>query len=423
MERAQNDPNGPRKVVQLRNIALLTFAVILYTVAATLSAQAQTYTVLFTFTAANIAWGMGPNSTLIQDAAGNFYGTTEYGGAYGHDRAPDGAGTVFQLDPNGNLRILYAFAKQYGDNDGLFPSSPLVRDAAGNLYGTTWAGGDPACFCGMVYKLGAHGLTVLHTFKTSDPGGNPSGGLFRQPWGVLYGTAFGDDSTPGSIFKLDASGNYTVLHRFLIDTGAGPVGPLVGGGTAGILYGVTNYGGGGTCGSGFGCGTVYKMTATGGETVLHRFNNGADGGYPVAGLLLDASGNLYGTASQGGDAICQCGVVFKIDLNGQYTVIHSFIRGADGATPKAGLVEDTAGNLYGTTSSGGASNVGTIFKIDTAGNETILYSFTGGADGASPNGLLLSGDGALYGTTFAGGDFAFRCSANAGCGVIFKVTL
>jgi uncharacterized repeat protein (TIGR03803 family) len=205
--------------------------------------------------------------------------------------------------------------------------------------------------------------------------------------------------------------SYRVLHTFATTTdGHNPVAgvtidPI------GNLYGTTAFGGDTPCPGNGGCGTVFKVSRTGVETVLYNFSGEAGGGYPDAGLVRDAAGNLYGTAAVG-DTSCNppygCGVVFKLDTAGTETVLHSFEgQPDDGAEPAWGaLTRDAAGNLYGTTFSGGASNLGTIFQVDSAGTETVLYSFSPPPDGSNPNaGLLRSSSGDLYGTTTGGGGF------------------
>jgi len=166
------------------------------------------------------------------------------------------------------------------------------------------------------------------------------------------------------------------------------------------------------------------------ESVLHLFGGSTDGSNPYAGpLLRDAQGNLYGTTDFGGELTCNsggspgCGVVFKLDTTGNETVLHAFTSTPDGAFPLAALVQDTQGDLYGTTANGGVYGVGTVFKVDTAGNETVLYSFTGAnGDGAAPfGGLVRDAQGNLYGTTSAGGDVALGCAGAGGCGTVFKV--
>jgi uncharacterized repeat protein (TIGR03803 family) len=170
---------------------------------------------------------------------------------------------------------------------------------------------------------------------------------------------------------------------------------------------------------------VFKLDTTGTETVLYSFTGGNDGQDPEAGLIMDATGNLYGTTAYGGGTGCGgfgCGVVFKLDTTGAETVLYSFSGGNDGQDSEAGLIMDATGNLYGTTNSGGAFNFGVVFKLDTTGTETVLYSFTGGADGATPEGSLISdSSGALYGTTQNGGDSNCKSQYGFGCGVVFKL--
>jgi uncharacterized repeat protein (TIGR03803 family) len=177
--------------------------------------------------------------------------------------------------------------------------------------------------------------------------------------------------------------------------------------SAGNLYGTAELGG--TSGAG----VVYKVDTAGQETVLYSFTGGTDGGYPeYAGVIRDAAGNLYGTTNSGGTS--GSGVVYKVDTKGQQTVLHSFTGSADGSQPEAGVVRDSVGNLYGTTTSGGASGAGVVYKVDTAGQETVLYSFTGGTDGARPwTGLIRDSSGDLYGTTSSGG--------TKNSGVVFEV--
>jgi uncharacterized repeat protein (TIGR03803 family) len=187
---------------------------------------------------------------------------------------------------------------------------------------------------------------------------------------------------------------------------------------------------------GGGCGITYKVTPSVGESVLHSFTGGADGGIPMASPVLDATGNLYGTASGGGDLTCSqgggngCGTVWKLDTSGNFTVLHSFTGGTDGAGPVAGLVMDSSGNLYGDSSEGGdlscgpGFGCGVVFKIDSSGNFTALYAFTGGAnDGQFPIATLLrDSSGNLYGTTEEGGDQSCSQFGSAGCGVVFKLS-
>jgi uncharacterized repeat protein (TIGR03803 family) len=358
--------------------------------------------------------GEFPYGGLVQDAAGNLYGTTAgWGGT--------SAGTVFKLDTTNKETVLYSFA---GSPDGAVPYGGLVRDAAGNLYGTTSGGGTQNL--GAVFRLDTTNKeTVLYSFAGSPDGRGPFlAGLILDASGNLYGTTVqGGRNDLGTVFKLDTTGKETVLYSFMRGSdGLGPFGSLVRDG-AGNLYGTT-FGGGI-----HGLGTVFKLGPSGKETVLHSFAGGtADGEESVAGLIRDAAGNLYGTTPYGGRTGCiggqgnNCGTVFKIDTSGKETVLYDFcsVSGCiDGENPYGGLVRDTAGNLYGTTFGGGIYGLGTVFKLDTTGTETVLYSFTVLPDGAHPGaGLVRDKAGNLYGTTDIGGGTG---CGGTGCGTVFKV--
>jgi uncharacterized repeat protein (TIGR03803 family) len=218
---------------------------------------------------------------------------------------------------------------------------------------------------------------------------------------------------------------FKVLHTFHGNDGVGPIGQLVRD-TAGNLYGVAAIGGMGKCqsdGQRIGCGTAFKMNKSGKMVWVHSFN-GSNGNEPQAGLLRDTTGNLYGTTVDGGKTnnhICStgCGLVFKLDKAGQKeTVLHKFTGTPDGYSPASLLADDSAGNLYGVTDIGGTGGVGTLFKIDTAGHESILYNFTGGSDGCFPeDGVVLDSVGNLYGVASQGGD----SFCNSGLGVVFEI--
>jgi uncharacterized repeat protein (TIGR03803 family) len=399
-----------------------TLAVALLLGAATAhSVEAQTYKVLYSFT--GNPDGEQPQAGLIRDANGNLYGTALRGGdpncppAYGN-----ACGTVFKVSANGVETILYSFL---GTPDGAGPQSVLVRDAKGNLYGTTLVGGDSTCGgngCGTVFKVDPTGKeTVLHSFPATEGDGiQPYAGLRRDKEGNLYGTTYGGGSTActfgcGTVFKIDRNGVYTILYSFTGTGGDGqwPSSRLIGDGT-GNFYGTTV--GGGT----YGYGTVFKLnTVINEETVLYSFTDVfGDGKNPLAGLVRDANGNLYGTTYEGG--AYNHGMVFKLATTGKETVLHSF-NGKGGTTPFYGdLVLDKLGNLYGTTQNGGALNIGVVFKINSTGKETVLHSFKG-TDGAYPwAGLVEDGKGNFYGTTTEGGDL--NCNPPSGCGTVFKLT-
>ena len=306
--------------------------------------------------------------------------------------------------------VVYSFP---GGTSGAFPFGTISRDIKGNIYGTTYnlTGGSGY---GLVYRIDPTGVeTILHTFlgPPSDGGGSQTGVIHNT--GVIYGTTnSGGTSGNGTVYTVTLGGKETVLHSFAGGKdGATPVGLLVLD-TSLNIYGMTEYGGTPTCGPS-GCGTIFKVTQTGQEAVAHRFS-GPDGSYPMAGLLV--SGNVgYGTTSAGGTF--GNGTVFKITSTGKFTSLYSFGAMPDGRGPAGPVIRDTAGNTYGTTYYGGTAGEGTVFKIDTTGHESVLYSFTGGADGGNPMGTLaIDPGGNLFGTTYAGGQ-----GIQGGNGVIFEV--
>jgi uncharacterized repeat protein (TIGR03803 family) len=297
--------------------------------------------------------GGNPKSDLVRDASGNLYGTTEIGGS-----GSCGCGVVYKMAPDGTETVLYNFL---GGSDGASPVAGLVLDASGNLYGTTPHGGG-ACSdntgCGTVFRLTSGGVeTVLHAFTNGSDGAYPRASVILDKKGNLYGAAGGGSGTFGDIFKIGAAGTFKVLLTFSGGAdGGGPFGRLLRDGN-GNLYGTTNYGGAN------GYGTVFEFTPAVGESVLHSFTN-TDGTYPAAGLISDKSGNLYGTTQFGGSGSCGCGTVFKLAPNGAETTLHSFFGGdGDGAQPLGVLLRDKWGNLYGTTLAGFVENGGGIFII------------------------------------------------------------
>jgi|SRR5579863_6279683 len=377
---------------------VLALSVCLLTAVVVQSAKAQTFTILYSFT--DGADGGQPYASLVRDSAGNLYGTTAVGGA-------SNFGTVFKVDTAGKETVLYSFN---GGADGANPWAGLTWGPGGHLYGTTEAGG--ASGFGTVFRLSKTGKkTVLYNFTgTAGDGAYPFSRLIWDGVGNLYGSTYkGGTSGNGTVFTLAAAGKETALYSF--KGGADGENPYAGvvRDSAGNLYGTTF----GAFGVGYG--TVFKLNTAHKEKVLHVFTGGADGGYPFyGGVVRDPVGNLYGTTSFGG-AHQYFGTVFKVNKAGTQTVLYSFTGGADGGQPNASLIRDAAGNLYGTTIGGGASGHGTVFKLDKTGKETVLYSFAGGADAASPNAnLLRDAAGNLYGTTVAGGA--------SGGGTVFKLT-
>ncbi len=318
--------------------------------------------------------GYDPVAGVTFDARGNLYGTTYYGGSHG-------VGAVFELSPsaNGNWteRVLYNFCSVSGCSDGEYPSAGVIFDKAGNMYGTTT--GDGVHNSGNVFELiqgkkGTWTNKVLHSFNADGKDGvDPFAALIFDNSGSLYGTTYtGGRGFSGTVFALTPVGNgkwtEKVLHSFNYNDGYGPLSGLIFD-TSGNLYGTTSLGGryGSNCG-GYGCGNIFELTPVRNgkwtEKVLHSFRpNGKDGFCPVAGLIADVSGNLYGTTNEGG--VDNAGTAFELSpTNGGWTekVLHSFDR-TDGSFPSAGVIFDRKGNLYGTTWGGGAHDFGTIFEI------------------------------------------------------------
>jgi len=355
--------------------------------------------------------GEFPQATVVKDASGNLYGATLNGGGAANC-GQFGCGVVFKIDVNGHETVLHSF----NGPDGAGPAG-LIVDGAGNLFGTAQAGGSSNY--GVVFELDPSGNeTVLHNFAGGTDGRSPHAALMRDASGILYGsTGLGGSSGCGGfgcgvVFKLDSSGNETVLHSFSGTDGSGPSGPLIQD-AAGNFYGTANAGGSSSGCRGVGCGVVFKLDPSGNETVLHSFS-GADGFDPGGGVIRDTAGNLYGTAVAGGSS--NLGVVFEVKANGHETALHSF-NGTGGMFPNGGLVMNATGILFGTTHRGGATNHGVVFKIDANGHETVLHSFGGGTGaGKEPlAGLYRDAAGNLFGTTqLAGGP----CS----CGVVFELS-
>jgi uncharacterized repeat protein (TIGR03803 family) len=314
------------------------------------------------------------------------------------------AAVVVQSSAAQTFKTLHVFT---GSPDGAFSQAPVVRDANGNLYGTTTSGGNGS---GTVFKVDKNGLeSILYTFRDSSRDGIfPSSSLLLDAAGNLYGTALGGPGA-GVLFRVDKNGNEETLHDF--EGGAGSDAAVPSGGVirdeAGNFYGVTLFGR-------RGFGALYQIDPSGTLTVLHDFDGKSDGARPQGTLARDADGNFYGVAVEGGRK--NKGTVFKLASNGEFTVLHTFTGGKDGSGPQGGLLLDSAGNLFGSAIAGGLSGNGTVFEITKAGRFKRLYSFTGGIDGAAPNaGLVQDPDGNIYGTTQIGPDGFFL-------GTVFKLS-
>jgi uncharacterized repeat protein (TIGR03803 family) len=308
-----------------------------------------------------------PDAGLTSDKKGNLYGTTQFGGDF-ECNAPNGCGAVFELTAKGTEKVLYSFGSQSGD--GTIPAAGLTFDKEGNLYGTTSTGGDFGD--GTVFELTLAGTEkVLYSFGSqAGDGAWPQGGLIFDKKGNLYGTtagggAYGD----GTVFELTAAGAEKILYSFGSYAGDGlyPYAGLIFD-KKGNLYGTTFNGGDLECVP-YGCGAVFELTKKGKENVLYSFGGSSgDGNNPWASLTFDKEGNLYGTTYDGGDFECDalygCGTVFELTAAGTEKVLYTFgSQSGDGAYPAAGMTFDKKGNLYGTTSGGGAYDEGTVFKL------------------------------------------------------------
>jgi uncharacterized repeat protein (TIGR03803 family) len=382
---------------------------------------AQTETVLYSFSSHGSA-GVDPCGGVVFDAAGNLYGTTNSGGVYT-------GGTAFELSPAGggwNLKGLHSFGKGL---DGLYPEGNVIFDAQGNLYGTTHGGG--ANGFGTAYELspkagGAWTEKVLHSFGEGDDARYPNAGVILDAAGDIFGTADagGPDLGGGIVFELIPSADGGMTERSLHNFGVGkdgnePVGSLVFD-AAGNLYGATAFGGPRASAGG----TIFELTPTGAgwvETVLYNFSDDSGASFPLGSLIFDAAGNLYGLSYKGGSG--DVGTVFELSpgADGVWTstVLHSFsVNGIDGYYPQGSLVFDASGNLYGTTSYGGADNDGVVFEltpeVDGSWTETLPLTFDGKDGQYSCAGVIFDGSGNLYGTTSEGGPHNF--------GEVFEIT-
>lgn len=431
----------PSKKLSFSHSALfIIFSLVL--LAAGTRAAAQQETVLHSFPSSTRD-GINPEADVIMDSAGNLYGTSTQGGT---GSCPGGAtcGNVFELSLKTGGGWTEKILHQFTDNgtDGYQPRTALVMDSAGNLYGTTAAGGLHGF--GTVFELTpkAGGLwieKVLFSFFLQT-GGLPYGGLILDAAGNLYGTTSDGGSYHnlcGTVFQLkhSSAGVWTqkVLHVFNLDgvDGCSPQANLIFD-AAGNLYGTTIYGGNSTSGGG----TVFELTPSSGgwtEQILHNFLGGTDGSHLRAPVILDSTGNLYGTTYDGGAG--NGGIVYELTPGSggiwSEVILHSFNwTDLNGSYLFGGLAQDPAGNLYGVTADGGTrlcsggDGCGTIFELtpatDGSWNWTLLYSFAGMPDGNAPlAGLISDAAGNLYGTNAGGGAYS---GTNTHGGTVFEFT-
>jgi uncharacterized repeat protein (TIGR03803 family) len=392
MSRTPGNPaNSHRSLHQrlVNNKCQLTLIVVLLLAAL---AQAQTFTTLYNFTGGSD--GAWPYAGVIQDPSGNLYGTT-------FGRNGSGDGVVYELKTTGAEIVLYSFT---GGSDGSEPYTPVVRDRAGNIYGTTFEGGAGR---GTVFKIDTTGdETVLYSFAggTSD-GCHPDQGLLVGKSGTLFGTTNGCGSSGyGTIFKIDSAGKETILHSFVgsPSDGAYPGRGHLAMDELGNLYGVTAMGGADNNGA------LYQLNGDGTLTLLHSFS-GSGGCEPQGSVARDKAGNLYGTTYSCGSN--NYGTLWKVSKKGKETILHNFAGSpSDGCLPDAGVARDSKGNLYGVTSGCGAfgGNYGALYEF-SASSKLPLHSFGSSASsGAVPVGeLLRTSKGALFGTTVYGGTYGY----------------
>ncbi len=400
-------------------VGLLTFAVAaaFVALACTLSVSAQTFQVIHNFGSGGND-GTFPGSGLTADGRGNFYGTTSW--------------TVYKLSRRGTNWVLTSLYQFNGGSGGSSLIGRVVFGPNGSLYGTTSEGGSGCggVGCGVVFRLNPPPTScpatscpwiehVLHRFVDNGQDGTyPYSEVVFDRNGNLYGTTSYGGTTAGNglgtVYEITSSGVESVIYSFTgEDDGMAPESPVILD-AAGNLYGTTYIGAGGNGG-----GSAYELSPTQSGfqiDVLHSFYSE---GPPVGGLLFDSLGNLYGTTSSGGSQFG--GTVWELAGGTIFSTLWN-ITGIPFNGPSSSLVMDASGNLYGANSGDIYEDPGSIFKLSFAGgvwNYTVLHAFEGGPAGSQPNGpLTIDAGGNIYGTTKRGGT---GCNGE-GCGVIFEIT-
>jgi hypothetical protein len=452
----------------LRRFLCVASTMVVLSIGLCATSLAQTENVLYSFTGSSD--GSVPNAGLTPDGAGNYYGTATEGGSYAGTQCQyDGCGVVFELSPNGSggwtQTILYAFT---GGTDGGSPAGNVTFDSHGNLYGTTTGGGVNGTYCnseapagcGVVYELspassGPWTESVLYSFQGNNDGWYSESPLTFDSAGNLYGTApiggpvkeCNNGFGCGEVFKLTPNGSggwqYSVVHFFTNGKdGARPESGVVVDSSGNIF---TTTAEGGT--DNFGTLVEFLPNSSGGYAIrlLYTFPGGRGGAYPTGGLMLDSSGNLYGTAQGGGftEGPCKssggCGLVFKETRQAgggfKASVLYTFLGRADGSIPASALIMDPSGNLYGTTfgSPTGVGNCafpcGEIYKLAPNGTggwtQSVYYAFLGAAGGGilnNGNTLTLDASGNIFGTTSGDGISNGLDACGNGCGVAYEIT-
>lgn len=379
-----------------------------------ISLSAQNYHVLYSFTGGPD--GSAPASGLTMDAGGNLYGTAANGGSLDD-------GTVFKLSHRGSGWLL-APLHSFTGSDGKYPAARVVFGPNGSLYGTTTVGGS-GCGgegCGVVYNLMPRATIcptvscpwterVIHFFSNSGDGYDPYSEVSFGPDGTLYGTTYAGGSQGfGTVYEI--GGNGGVIYSFTGgNEGLSPEAPVIFD-AAGNLYGTTT--------AGFtNSGAVFELARTQSGFQIHALHQFQTSTVPVGGLVFDSHGNLYGTTSGGGSQ--NGGIVYELAGGTNFSVLWN-IFGFNEGGPSTSLVKDASGNLYGANQYNGAHGFGSIFKLSLVGglwNYADLYDFTGGSDGAYPDGpVAVDAQGNVYGTAARGGN---GCNGD-GCGVIWEIT-
>ena len=385
-----------------------TGAIVVGSLVAAQAAEALTYSVMHSFVKDGTD-GIIPYAGLMQDTNGNLWGTTEGGGT-------NGAGTVFEITAAGT----YSVARNFGvGTDGTYPRATLIQDKNGNFWGTTFEGGTNGM--GTVFEItAAGGYSVMHSFGAGTDGSYPQAGLMEDRNGNFWGTtSFGGtwhraNMGGGTVFEISAAGIYSVMHDF-------SGGKIASGGKdglypyAGLIQDANgNFWGAAAEGGAKNRGTVFEISSGGNYSVAHSFGSGTDGDFPLAGLIQDTTGNFWGTTS-GFFHKSKPQTVFEITAGGSYSVVHAFGGRTDGLFPQSRLLQDATGNFWGTTHSGGVYGGGTVFEITAAGTYSVVHSFGKNTDGSAPVAdLIQDTKGNLWGTTAAGG--------TNGYGTVFEFT-
>lgn len=357
---------------------------------------AQNYKILHNFDKKD---GVFPRTGVTLDAAGNVFGVSNIGGAYGF-------GDVYRISPPSNEFFAIDFSSP---KNGGGPHGPLAIDGAGNLFGASPGGGEG---CGTVFEWKA-GETTLHFIPLPATAGcHPYSNVVIDKAGNLFGTVVeAGANKDGGIFELSAGGKFSLVYSFnaAVD-GTQTNGLAID--NAGNVYG-TNFSGGAN-----GSGTLFALGTNGTFRIIHAFSGGYDGQAPDSIVTIDSQGNIYGTTSGGGNS---CGLIYKFDKTGAETVLYAFDC-VIGNGPEGPFTFDAQGNLYGTVVGRGAYGAGTIFKLDPSGNLTVIHNFGYYPDGYTPyTGLVQDQTGNFYGTTSLGGT-GICGQEYYGCGVVFEIT-